>query len=46
MFAPNAWEAYCSALSSNIHCIGLLLVPDTASPPACMHACFKWPFSS
>ena len=26
MFAPNAWESYCSALGSNINCIGLLLV--------------------
>ena len=37
MFAPNAWEAYCSALTSNINCIGLLLVSDTAKP-SCMHA--------
>ena len=25
MFAPNPWESYCSALSGNINCIGLLV---------------------
>ena len=34
MFAPNAWESYCSALGSNINCIGLLLV-------SCSNTCCK-----
>ena len=31
MFAPNKFEAYCSGGSTNVNCIGVLLV-NTLSP--------------
>ena len=30
MFAPNHYEAYCSAVAGNVHVIGLLLVRSYA----------------